>query len=245
MPWGTELFSRDGVLPAANLNPTYALFPNILSSADSPQLVTAFLAAMIVLAFLFAAGVVRHVAAVLLWYGWACLFNRNVLISNPSIPYVGFLLLLTTLIPAREDLRLLGRQRSDFYVPGGVYWSAWTLMALGYSFSGFVKFQSPSWVDGTAMIHVLNNPLARDGIFRNIALRLPVGILRFSSWSVLFLEASFAFFALWRRMRPLIWLALVVLHLGIVLLVSFADLSVGMLRSISSPSTPTGWTSAP
>ena len=31
---------------------------------------------------LFALGVARHAVALLLWYGWACLFNRNVLISN-------------------------------------------------------------------------------------------------------------------------------------------------------------------
>jgi hypothetical protein len=35
--------------------------------------------------------------------------------------------------------------------------------------------------------------------------------------------------AVWRWTRPLIWFAMVVMHLGIMTLVSFADLSAGML----------------
>jgi hypothetical protein len=31
--------------------------------------------------------------AFILWYQWACLLNINVFISNPGIPYVGWLLL--------------------------------------------------------------------------------------------------------------------------------------------------------
>ena len=101
--------------------------------------------------------------------GWACLFNRNVLISNPSIAYVGLLLLLTTLVPAREPFRIFGSEAAsdEFYVPSTVYWAAWWLMAAGYTFSGVAKLSSPSWIDGTALWHVLHNPLARDGLARD------------------------------------------------------------------------------
>jgi hypothetical protein len=86
-----------------------------------------------------------------------------VLISNPSIAYVGLLLLLTTLVPGREPLRPFDRraESNDFYVPAAAYWTAWCLMAAGYTFSGIVKLASPSWVDGTAFWHVVQNPLAR------------------------------------------------------------------------------------
>ena len=109
----------------------------------------------------------EHAAAVVLWYGWAALFNRNPLISNPGIPYIGLLLLLTTLVPAREHWRLPGsRAGSPFHVPRFVVVTAWILMAVGYSYSGIVKLASPSWVDGTAITHLLNNPLARDWFLR-------------------------------------------------------------------------------
>ena len=234
VPWGAELFSREGVIPRANLNPTHGILPNVLAWWDSPAFVTVFLLALVGLSVLFALGVARHVAALLLWYGWACLFNRNVLISNPSIAYVGLLLLLTTLVPGREPLRALGKNgknagSDEFYVPAAAYWTAWFLMAAGYTFSGVVKLASPSWIDGTAMWHVVQNPLARDGLLRDWVLGLPAWAFQVLTWKALALEILFLPLALWRWSRPVIWLAMVVMHIGILALVSFADLSAGML----------------
>ena len=231
VPWGAELFSRDGVLPTASLNPTHGILPNVLAWWDSPAFITASLIALTGLSVLFALGIARHAVALLLWYGWACLFNRNVLISNPSIAYVGLLLLLTTLVPGREPLRAFGRgsPSDDFYVPAAVYWTAWFLMAAGYTFSGIVKLSSPSWVDGTAFWHVLQNPLARDGLLRDVMLGMPSWAFRLLTWKALALEILFLPLALWRWTRPLIWLAMSVMHVSIIGLVSFADLSAGML----------------
>lgn len=231
VPWASELFSREGVLPTATLNPTYGILPNVLAWWDSPAFVTAFLVTLAGLSVLFALGVARQAVAVLLWYGWACLFNRNVLIGNPSIAYVGLLLLLTTLIPAREPLRAFGRKAAsdEFYVPATVYWAAWVLMAAGYTFSGVVKLSSPSWMDGTAVWHVVQNPLARDGLLRDVVLGLPAWGFQLLTWKTLALEILFLPLALWRWTRPLIWLAMVGMHIGILALVSFADLSAGML----------------
>ena len=231
VPWGAELFSREGVIPRASLNPTHGILPNVLAWWDSPAFVTAFLVALIGLSVLFALGVARHVAALLLWYGWACLFNRNVLISNPSIAYVGLLLLLTIVVPSREPLRAFGKraESGDFYVPAVAYWTAWFLMAAGYTFSGIVKLESPSWVDGTAFWHVVHNPLARDGLVRDFVLGMPAWGFKLLTWKALALELLFLPLALWRWTRPVIWLAMVVMHIGILGLVSFADLSAGML----------------
>jgi hypothetical protein len=231
VPWGAELFSRAGVIPRASLNPTHGILPNVLAWWDSPAFVSAFLVAMVGLSVLFALGVARHASALILWYGWACLFNRNVLISNPSIPYVGLLLLLTTLVPGREPLRPFSHRSTngDFYVPAAVYWTAWFLMAVGYTFSGVVKLASPSWVDGTAFWHVVENPLARDGLLRDFVLRMPTWGFQWLTWQALALEILFLPLALWQWTRPLIWLAMVFMHIGIVALVSFADLSAGML----------------
>jgi hypothetical protein len=230
VPWGQELFSAEGVLPSAALNPTHGILPNVLAWSDSPAFVTTFLLALVGLSVLFALGVARHAAALLLWYGWACLFNRNVLISNPSIAYVGLLLLLTTLVPGREALRLGRKTATDaFYVPAAVYWTAWLLMAAGYTFSGIVKLASPSWVDGTALWHVVQNPLARDGLLRNLVLLMPAWGFQLLTWKALALEILFLPLALWRWTRPVVWLAMVMMHIGILGLVSFADLSAGML----------------
>ena len=231
IPWGAELFSRDGVLPKASMNPIHDILPNLLAWLDSPKFVVAFLTALVVCSALFAAGVARRSMAVALWYGWACLFNRNVLIGNPGIPYIGLLLLLTALVPATEPWRFRRPQKDpyDFYVPRMVWGTAWLLMAVGYTFSGLIKLQSPSWVDGTAMWHLMNNPLARPGFLRDIALGFPPGVIKGMTWGALGLELLFLPLALWRVTRPFAWGAMVAMHIGIMMIVSFADLTAGML----------------
>jgi predicted DCC family thiol-disulfide oxidoreductase YuxK len=58
---------------------------------------------------------------------------------------------------------------------------------------------------------------------------LPPWFLKTATWSALGLELSFAPLAVFRRLRPLIWLAMVGLHVGLMVLVNFADLTMGML----------------
>jgi hypothetical protein len=231
IPWGRELFSREGVLADATLAPTFGVLPNLLAQVDTPAGVTYFLLALVAGSILFTLGVTRRIAALALWYGWACLFNRNVLISNPSIAYVGLLLLLTTLVPATEPWRVTRQATSPeaFYLPAAVFFTAWFLMTTGYAFSGVIKLFSPSWADGTALWHLTNNPLARTGAVRDLMLMLPAWAFRLLTWQALALEILFLPLALWKMTRPFAWLAMVGMHLGIMLMVSFADLSAGML----------------
>jgi hypothetical protein len=229
VPYAAELFSGAGVLPDASANPTYGIIPNVLVHFDSPQFATGFVVALTMLSVLFAMGVARHAVAVLLWYGWACLFNRNVLISNPSIPYVGLLLVLVLLVPAREPLRVGGRQsRDDFYMPAAVFWTAWCLMAAGYTFSGIAKLQSPSWIDGSALSHILISPLARNTVLTEFVLGQEL-FVAWTTWAVVALEVLFLPLALYPRTRALAWASMVAMHVAIVALIDFADLSAGML----------------
>src|SRR5688500_20060855 len=75
IPYGAELFSNQGVLPNASSNLTYRAFPNLLAFADAPNQVRFFLVALVGLALCFTVGWHRRICALLLWYGWACLFN--------------------------------------------------------------------------------------------------------------------------------------------------------------------------
>jgi hypothetical protein len=228
IPYGTELFSDRGVLANPRLNFTFGILPNLLEHYDSPGFVTVFLIILSILSAVFALGFFRHAAAILLWYGWACLFNRNNLINNPSIPYIGLLLLLSVLVPPGEALSFK-RVNRYWEFPAVVYWAAWILMAAGYSFSGWMKLHSPSWIDGTALYHVLNNPLARPGPARNLALALPAAFLHIVTWASLGAELLFLPLSLWRRTRILAWSAMVVMNLSILFVINFADLTIGML----------------
>ena len=235
-PYAGELFSGEGVIGDARLNPLYGLFPNPLAIWDDPIIARLFLATAVVLSFAFTAGVFRRSTAILLWFLWACLFHRNNLISNPGIPYVGLLLILCALLPPGDRLSIASIFRRDanghgdsWQFPALVYWTAWILLAAGYTFSGLVKLGSPSWVNGEAMTMLLENPLARNGIFRQMALELPSFVLKLLTWSALGLELIFLFASFSRLARMWTWTLMIGMHLGIVLVVDFADLTLGML----------------
>jgi hypothetical protein len=226
--YAPELFGSAGMLPDATLNFTHGILPNPLEHWGSASFVTGFVLALAVLSMAYTLGIGRRLCALLLWYGWACLFNRNNLISNPSIPYVGVLLLLTAIIPAGEPWSL-GRRDRAWKFPSSAYWVAWILMAVGYSFSGWAKCSSPSWIDGSALWHVAQNPLARPGLVRDLLLHLPDLCLHCLTWTCLAAELLFLPLSLHLRARAVAWATLVLMHAGILLVVDFADLSIGML----------------
>jgi hypothetical protein len=227
IPYGPELFSSKGVLPEASANLTYRAFPNLLAIAGSPLQVTILLGVCSMLAICFAVGWHRRLCAVALWYGWACLFNRNNLISNPGIPYVGLLLVMSVLVPKGESLR--GERDSEWQMPAMVYWGAWFLLAAGYTYSGYCKLLSPSWQDGSAIYHLLTNPLARPGPVREWLLGLPWYCLVALTWLTLVGELVSLPLSLTRRGRMLTWGWMMAMHLSVLVVVDFADLTFGMV----------------
>jgi predicted DCC family thiol-disulfide oxidoreductase YuxK len=233
VPWGAELFSNRGMLADARDSPLAILFPNVLALFDPPWFVTVLLLAAAAASLLLAVGVRDRWAAVGVWYVWACLLGRNPLILNPGIPYIGWILLAHALLPRAPYGSWDARGRQD---PGGgwrfapsLFAAAWIVMAIGYSFSGVTKLPSPSWRDGTALARILDNPLARPGPMRDLFLDLPAGLLAASTWGVLALEILFAPLALVGRLRPWLWSAMLALHLSLIALIDFADLSLGMV----------------
>ena len=124
----------------ARPNLTFGIFPNPLAIWDSPECVTTFLAGLTILSLVLAGGIFRRSAALLLWFGWACLFNRNNLIINPSLPYIGMLLLLSALVPLWENWSR-EKTRPGWRFPPRMYWVAWILLAAVYSYSGWTKLR--------------------------------------------------------------------------------------------------------
>lgn len=228
IPYGSELFSSMGLMPDPATNFTYGIFPNILNSFDSPNFITLFLSLMTFFSVLFLIGFQRKIMAVLLWYGWACLFNRNNFISNPSIFFVGWLLLATLFIPCGEPFSF-SKQKKNWNFPPLLFFALWLIMSVGYTISGIDKLNSPSWIDGTAVIHLLENPLSRNWFFKDWMLLLPNGVLCFLTWSILACELLFLPLAIFGKTRKYAWLSIVIVHMGILMLVDFADLTVGMI----------------
>lgn len=214
VPWATELFSREGMLPRGTLSPLLHAFPNVLALHDGWLFVTLFVASGALAATLLALGVRRRATALWCLFVLACVFGRNPLIRNPSLPYVGLALL--AVVATRGER-----------IPKAVLHALWILLAVGYTYSGLTKLAAPSWIDGTAFGHVLQNPLA----YEHAALvsALPSWLLATATYGVLALEILFPLLALSRRARPWAWLAMTALHVGLLLLIDFADLTAGML----------------
>jgi predicted DCC family thiol-disulfide oxidoreductase YuxK len=231
--WGPELFSSIGALTPASASPLAYLFPNVLSLYDGPVFVRGLIALGALATIPLALGAFDRAAAVLIWYLWACLLGRNPLIANPSIPFVGWMLLAHAIVPTAPYGSWKARGRADpgggWAMPEPLFLAAWIVMSLGYTYGGVTKLVSPSWADGTALSQVLANPLARPGPLREVLLCVPGVLMRIATWSALALELLFAPLALFRRLRPWIWLGMVGMHVGLLLIVDFADLTFGML----------------
>jgi len=211
--YGEELFGKE--MPYdPSLGPTHRIFPGPFEYVAPP----AFLVGLCLISVSFTLGICERLSALLLWYGWAALLNRNVYINNPGVAYVGWLLLVFALVPPNN------RQLKE-----NMLYLAWFLMALGYTVSGLHKLQSPSWVDGSALRHILDSPLGRNNIVTTAILSAPDVILRFATWGSLALEILFLPLGLFKHTRKFFWVAYMFFHLGILATVNFADLTVTVL----------------
>ena len=233
LPWAPEILSSRGMLPDGRASPLLLAFPNVLALYDAPWVTIVLVAAAIGAAVCFTLGWRDRVAAIVLWYVLACIYGRNPLTLNPSLPFVGWMLLAHALLPPAPYGSVAARGRPDpgggWTMPPGIFAAAWIVMALGYSYSGWAKLGSPSWIDGSAFGDVLENPLARATWIRGVLLALPPVLLQVATWGALATELLFAPLALSRRLRPWVWSAAVLMHLGLLLIVDFADLTLGML----------------
>jgi vitamin-K-epoxide reductase (warfarin-sensitive) len=199
----------------AKLSPTYGMIPNILN-IELFIVAPIFMFIMALLSICLALEFKPKICAAILWYGWMCLINRNPLINNPGIAYIGWILLAMQFV-------------NNGMINNRVFWISWFLMAAGYTSSGLHKFMlSPSWLDGTAIEHVLSSGLARNNILVDTLLRFPF-ILQLMTWFTLFLEISFLFIGTFYKTRFWYWIIYLVMHIGILATINFTDLTWGVL----------------
>ena len=228
IPVSGEIWSSSGLISDVKFNLTYGAFPNILYLFDSAMAVTIFVSVMALLSFFIMIGFFRRTSSLLLWYGWACLFHQNNLILNPGLPMVGWLLLAFALIPKGEGWGV-EKEDGSWAMPPLLYWGAWVIVGVSYTISGIDKAMAPSWIDGSAITHLLNNPLARDYFIRDLLLSTPELFRQILTWSALALEIGFAFLVIFSKTRIIAWFMIMAMHLGILIIVDFPDLTLGVI----------------
>lgn len=234
--YGPELFSNIGMISNPNMNPTWNTWVKYIPSSFIPQSANSindFLNIMVISSFLFAFGLFyQSINSIILWYGWAFLFNRNNFIANPGLPYVGWLLLACAIIPNPGSLFKPNKTPNNWQMPPLIFWSAWFLMAFGYTISGIHKLQCETWRDGSALLHVLESLLARDNLLASLLIKLMDNypwFMKFNTWSSLFLEISFLPLGIFDRLRFTYWIGFMIMHLGILCLIDFTDLTLGVM----------------
>ena len=228
-----QLISNAERLADATARPLNSLFPNVLFIWDSPtaatMLVTIGMAASIALLI----GWKDRIAALMLCYVWTCFYIRSLSGMVPDLPIIGLLLVSHALLPARPFGSWDARGRLDpdsgWRMPPAIYTALWILMAFGYTYSGATKLFSPSWIDGSALTFIIDNSLIRPGVLQETLSSMPSVLISGIVWAVLIVELLFAPLALIRRVRPWLWLILLSMHLGLMSLVEFANLSTSMI----------------
>jgi hypothetical protein len=236
LPYAAETFGPSGVLPSVALNPAYPHGHTLLGQLDHPLAAPLLCALLAALSLAYLVGFCTRAVAVLLFIGSHQLFHRNELTLNPSLPCLGFLLLAHLFFPADPPLlvdRLLAQRKPPREggdgLPRDVLAVLWIVTAVAYTYSGITKLESPSWRSGRALSLLLTSALARDTAWVRWVASLPAGWLAALTWGVLLAELLFAPLALHRRLRPYAWLSMMLMHAGIVLLLDFADISIGMM----------------
>lgn len=205
-----ELFGKDRPFTSA-----YAVLPNIPNGLLMRfSIIT--LCALFTISDYFRNRVLSSLLAGSLFLVWMLSLNQNPFISNPGMPYVGWLLLVFMVSPFLNAETKLS-----------IYYIAWFLMALGYTVSGLHKLQCPSWLDGTALTHVLQSPLARDNFL--VTWLLQSSMLKLLTWSSLFLEITFLPLGCFYYTKNLYWFMYLGFHLGILMTINFVDLTLGVL----------------
>jgi predicted DCC family thiol-disulfide oxidoreductase YuxK len=227
MPYAAELFSNAGMLGDASLSPYMRFAPNVLRLRGEPWAAQLLVAVGMLASVLLIAGRGDRISAIVLWYVLASLFTRNPLIANPSLPVAGWLLLLHAAIPKprSDDLEDI----AGWNLPRSLLVAAWVVLALSYTYSGYTKLLSPSWVSGEAVSIVLENPLARDHALRTWMLSWPEWTLKGLTWGILYVELLFAPLALIPRFRLWLWSVMLAVQIGFLVLLDFADLTLPML----------------
>ncbi len=224
IPFAEALFSLDGMLPLNFSMP----FPSFLYLVKGNSTIQGFLVLFALLSILYALGIQRRICAVLLWYGYASLVNRLPTVTVPSQGYIGWFLLASALIPSGESFTKADRQE-DWAMPTPILVGAWLILALGYTFSGIDKLDSPSWKDGNALRFIFESPVVTEGWIKRLFLSLPPFGLKIMTWFSLWLEVLYAPLCIFGFTRKWSWVAMVLIHLIVLFAFDIRAVSIAFL----------------
>jgi len=85
---------------------------------------------------------------------YACFLGYNFLTEDPTLSFIGILLLMLVVIPKGEPWSLGKKQTTPWVMPYFVFWGMIFTIGLGYTISGLDKLSGTSWINGSAMYYL-------------------------------------------------------------------------------------------
>ncbi len=225
-PYASEIYSLEGVKVLGAelyLKTTFALL-------RSPMGIKCIVTLAIFSSILFTLKYYRFVNSIILFIIWIFLFHQNLLTYNPGVPYVGWFLLVFIVSPTNECRFFWKKPVDNFVFPPILFWGIWILMSMTLATSGIHKwFFSPLWKEGLAVKYILNYPATRFSFLINFYLKLPLIFQKIFTWLLLVMESSIVIGFIFSRWRKITWFLSFLLHLGILITLKFAELSLVMM----------------
>lgn len=215
LPWSKELFSCEGLFQESFLSPFWGYFPSLFFFFESPTAIIGLQLLALLASVLLMWGKYSRLSAFYLWFFLASAHAKNPFISNPSLAYLGWILLAHSFSPSHPLPRFLRE---------GLWW----MIVSGYTINGLYHLESPSWINGSAILSILKNPLSFDNFFIRCLINYPLA-LKILTWSILAIECLALPLALIPHLRSYLWRILTCMQLGILILVDCPTLTLGML----------------
>ena len=223
LPYAESMYGQTGVIPDPRINWTYGFFPNLLSIWNQP-IILSWIA--ILLSVALGTGYFRRSTSFVLWYLMAAFYNRNNLTEDPSLAYIGWLLLALVLISPGESFKKSSDQ-TNWYFPSNLYWGAWILLGASNLYSGIAKLFSPSWSTGEALQLIFQLPISYQWSF-GLSEKLSF-IFPFMTWAVICIQMISPLLFVFSRTRFLGWGLSIFIHISILLSLQIAQISLAMI----------------
>jgi hypothetical protein len=199
------------MVPDVTANSTYTISFWFISYFTSPGAVSLLFVVLIIASLLFTVGLLRQVMALILWGGWVILYNLNNLTVDPSLGFIGLLLLVFATVPCGEPL-VLGKRfllsTPAWRMPAITYWGIWFIFGMAFTVSGLEKFSSHIWTSGSAMGYFFSGPVGLSNQLVDWVITWPTFLHQLITWIVLYSQLLAVGMILFRKTRIILWLVL-------------------------------------
>lgn len=231
--WSLGLFLAPDRLLEPGQGPVLSLFASIPGLDDASGFAFAVTLSAAAASLLFIVGIADKWAAFCMCFALACLFGLNPLIAEPSLTYLGWMLVAHMLMPGAPYGSLAARGRLD---PGGrwrfpivTYCITLLLFVLSYQSCGWSLVYGPSWVLGEDLFRIFVNPLPHAYFALPILAWAPPALIEILGWSLLLVVLLLLPIRRLYALHPVLWSMALGLQLCFAVLFDFADPTSTML----------------